>query len=206
MAYQPLHKFVFQTPAAISIAGASRSGKTTFVLNLLKHRRVMFSEPPKNVYFVFSYAQPFFREHPDITFTRSIPTPRANSLIIVDDAMFSRDKLRETAELFIGGSHHNGTSVIFISQYAFIQDPAYRVISLNSTALILFRSPRISQQVQTLSRQIFGSSEKLSQIYRQACQRPHSYIVLDLSQTCPDTYRVRSHILPHEGFEVVYET
>lgn len=181
------------------------------VRKLISFRNEMFDNPPADIFYVYVYEQPFFREHPDITFTQNIPEnldPEKNSLVIFDDFLANPSKLKEISAFFVGASHHWNSSVIFITQNLFLNDPVYRTISLNSTSLIIFRSVRIAEQLQILSRQLFGRNKGhlLPAIYSDACRKPFTYILIDLSQGCPDKFRVRTNVLPDEGPEIVYET
>lgn len=206
-----LNKFQFETPASVTMIGSSKSGKSTYIRKLLHYRKEMFDKKLDVIFYVYVYEQPFFKDHPDVVFTKDIPQnldPETNSLIIFDDFLSNRTKLKEICEYFIGAAHHYNASVIFITQNMFHQDSYFRTISLNSTALMIFRSVRIVDQLQVLSRQLFGGKRGhvLPRIYSDACKTPFSYILIDLSQTCPDNFRVRTRILPDEGPEVVYDT
>ena len=191
--------------------GSSKSGKSTYIRKLLRYRREMFDKEFDVVYYVFVFHQSWFAQINGVNFTKEIPQnldPERNSLIIFDDFLANRSKLKDICEYFIGAAHHYNASVIFITQNMFIQDSYFRTISLNSSALLIFRSVRIADQLQVLSRQLFGGKRGhvLPSIYSDACRTPFSYILIDLAQTCPDNFRVRTKILPDEGPEVVYDT
>lgn len=206
-----LDKFRFQMPASIKMIGSFKSGKSTYIRKLLRFRREMFDKEFYVVYYVFVFPQSWFSETSGVISIKEIPQdldPERNSLIIFDDFLANRTKLKDFCEYFIGAAHHYYASVIFITQIMFLQDAYFRTISLNSSALIIFRSVRIADQLQVLSRQLFGGSrgQVPPRIYSDACRTPFSYILIDLSQTCPDNFRVRAKILPDEGPEVVYDT
>ncbi|KAM7298947.1 hypothetical protein ISCGN_019514 [Ixodes scapularis] len=171
----------------------------------------MFDKEFHVIYYVYVFPQSWFSGTSGVIFTKEIPQnldPERDSLIIFDDFLANRTKLKDICEYFIGAAHHYNASVIFITQNMFLQDAYFRTISLNSSALLIFRSVRIADQLQVLSRQLFGGSrgQVLPRIYSDACRTPFSYLLIDLSQTCPDNFRVRAKILPDEGPEVVYDT
>lgn len=203
-------KFRFPPCSKIIISGSSQSGKSTMVRKIIAARNEIFDNPPEDIFYVYVYHQPFHQELPEVNFVQNIPgnlDPDRSSLVIFDDFLANPSKLKEISAFFVGASHHWNSSVIFITQNLFLNDPVYRTISLNSTSFIIFRSVRIADQLQILSRQLFGKNKShlLPTIYSDACRKPFTYILIDLSQGCPDKFRIRTNVLPKEGPEIVYE-
>jgi hypothetical protein len=64
----------------------------------------------------------------------------------------------------------------------------------------MLKNPRDVGVAKYMGRQVFGEKWRgFWQAYIQAInERPYGYLLLDLSQTCPDNYRVRSNIFPDE--------
>ena len=48
------------------------------------------------------------------------------------------------------------------------------------------------------------NSKFLTWAYRDATEKPYSYLLLDLTPTMNDDHRVRARILPHEKPQIVY--
>ena len=68
-------------------------------------------------------------------------------------------------------------------------------MSLNSQYLVLFKNPRDQQQVAILASQMYpGNASKLLDTYRQAIERPYGYLVVDLKQNTPESYRLQTYI------------
>ncbi|KAM7305650.1 hypothetical protein ISCGN_015547 [Ixodes scapularis] len=104
-----LNTFQFETPASVTMIGSSKSGKSTYIRKLLHYRQEMFDKKLDVIFYVYVYEQPFFKDHPDVVFTKDIPQnldPETNSLIIFDDFFSNRTKLKEICEYFIGAAHH----------------------------------------------------------------------------------------------------
>ena len=61
--------------------------------------------------------------------------------------------------------------------------------------------------VQVLNKQVYGSGSKhfLTKVFKDATRdKPFSYIVIDLSQQCPEIFRIRDTIIPIPGKTTVY--
>lgn len=125
---------VFAHPAVILIAGASRSGKTTLVTQLMKNRHIMFSPPPEKTYWFYTMEssvasiQPIL---PDIKFRDGVPTEETidsiikagrPKLVIMDDMqdiIDNKTHLTMLMNILTKKSHHGNLSLIFIAQNLF---------------------------------------------------------------------------------------
>lgn len=68
-------------------------------------------------------------------------------------------------------------------------------MSLNAHYIVLFKNPRAKDQVSCLARQICPDNVKFFQeSYADSCKEPHSYILLDMTQGCPEELRFRTKI------------
>lgn len=124
---------------------------------------------------------------------------KERNLVILDDLMHQVGNNSDVSELFTKGSHHRNLSVILIVQNMFFQSKVMRTMSLNSHYMVLFKNPRDAGQIRSLSSQLFpGKSLYLVDAYKQATSRPHGYLLLDLTQSTLEKYRVLSDILPNE--------
>ena len=133
----------FEACSIFTIAGATKSGKMSWVYNK------MFTEPVQKVMYCYGFYQPVFdkmsKNVPNISFHEGLPGEldsfvegSEHSLIILDDLMDL--VLRETKkqQLFTQGAHHLRLSVLFITHNCFQQGKCSRTISLNTHYLILF--------------------------------------------------------------------
>lgn len=203
-----MNKFI--SPCCVYISGCSQSGKTSFVKRLLEHRDVMFSNPPKKVYYFYGVYQKLFDEIKGVEFQHGLPEnyedfadPDGGSvLLIFDDLIQSAVKNSSVERLFTQGSHHLQLSVLLISQNSFQKGSSARTISLNSSYLILFRCPRDGQVIVNLGKQIFpGRGSLLTEAYNDAMKKKYNYLVVDLSPhfDFPD-WRLKTGVLPDEQF------
>jgi hypothetical protein len=71
--------------------------------------------------------------------------------------------------------------------------------------LVLLKNVRDKNQFTYLARQVFPEdSDGLYKAYQDATQRPHGYLVLDLSQDKEDRLRFRTIIFPSEYPPLIY--
>ena len=97
--------------------------------------------------------------------------------------------------MFKRAAHHKPCFVIFIMQNVFPPGKDARTRSLNTHYYVLTKNPRDKSQIEFLARQIRpGNAKALINIFEAATEKPHSYLLLDLTQECPDKYRYRSNL------------
>ena len=203
----------FNAPCTGIISGPTRSGKTTFTLNLLSHLDKMFTEPINKIYYFYGVWQSSFESFAGdkLVYLQELPTEeRINSLtngdhnlVIIDDMQITALNDPFVANLFCRESHHKNLSVFLLLQNLFHQGKYARDISLNSYYFILFKNPGDCQQIRYLGTQL-GIRKKLTSAYEDATLLPFSYLLIDLSPKSESTYMLRSHIFPFED-TIIYK-
>ena len=193
-------------PFGLMISGATKTGKTTFVKQLLVNASVMIEQPPENIIYFYSEYQDTFGEIevlvPGIQFVQGLPdsmidsiNPNTRNLYIIDDMMGEKDAV--IAKLFTKKSHHGNLSVIYIVQNLFHQSKEHRTISLNASYFVLTKNVRDASQVIHFAKQLYPNNTKFfQQAYQMATKEPYNYLFIDLTPTCPDEIRLRSGIFP----------
>ena len=119
-----------------------------------------------------------------------------NTLIIFDD-MLNTSNMKQIAELYSVQIRHRNLNSIFLTQKLFINDDFFRQISQNSDYFVVFKNPRNSTDIRTLSSQMSGSNELL-QIYEAATQAPYSYLFINLTQECIPHVRFLSALFKND--------
>jgi hypothetical protein len=194
----------FKVPAGFIVCGPTMSGKTQFVISLLKHQESMFSKPFHRVVVCYTEWQPLYDSMTDVEFVKGLePVLEENffdnkkcNLLILDDLSLSVcDDVRAT-KLFTQGIHHRNLSVMFILQNLYKQGKAMRDIMLNAQYLILFKNVRDVSQIAVLARQT-GLSH-LPEAYRKVTSEAYQPLVVDMRPETKDYLRIRSHILPDQ--------
>jgi hypothetical protein len=140
---------------------------------------------------------------PGIEFHKGLPTDFNNDtgrhwLMILDDLQYEISKSPEVSNAFTRNCHHNLVSLIFICQNFYYKN--IRTITTNCKYLCIFKNPRDSAAITHLSRQCNGGKRNklMENAYAECMTKPYGYIVIDLSQSQDDRYRLRDSLFPEE--------
>jgi GTPase SAR1 family protein len=207
---------LLQTPFTMACAGATSSGKTSFVKRLLSHLYQMTTQEPKSILYCYGTFQPAYaemeRDHSQITFQEGLPnkvdletlSETGSSMVILDDLMDEVNNSKEMQKLFTQYSHHKKISVIFVSQNLYFGGKYGKTINLNSHYLVLFKNPNLSQ-IRILGQQLLpGRSKVLTEAYEDATAERYGYLLVDLHPANDRDLMFRTHIFPGED-AVVYQ-
>ena len=201
-------QFEFRHPTTILISGPTRSGKTKFLVDVLKEN--LISPKPTRIIWVYAEWQPLYDEvkkyWPFAEFTRVMDANiyetlqgDDHNLVVIDDMMSEMGSSASLTNLFTKGSHHRNLTVVFIVQNLFHQAKSMRTVSLNSHYMVLFKNPRDSGQIRTLATQMFPKHPKfLSSAFEDATSVKYGYLVLDLHPDTSEELRVRSGIFSYD--------
>lgn len=210
------------SPFNFLVAGPSKSGKTTFVANLLKSGKDMFSKQPDNVILYYANDQAIYDElmalkliNEKINFNDTDPSyddilnkvapykDMNGSLIIFDDTL--SDIKPGFEKIFQVLGHHTQCSLIYLTQNLFHNSKTFRNVTLQLDYITLKRNQRDSSQIRTLASQLCpGNSDWIVDIYNEATKDPYTYILVDCSADSPSELKIRSNIFPHEAPYTVY--
>ncbi len=211
-----------QTPFNCIVSGMSKSGKTTLVRNLLSLKADIFSAKPNYVICYYKFMQDIYQT--------MLNEGLIDELVSIDETDFSYEAIQEKIQPYIHGngclvlfddtmteitndfeqvftnlSHHNNTSVIFVTQNLFYNNNSYRTMSRNTDYLFIMKNARDKQQIAILAKQFCpGNSTYVVQSFTDATRSPFSYILIDFTQNCPDPLRLRAKIFPQEFPYTVY--
>lgn len=207
----------FHSPATAMIVGPTMSGKTSLIYEILKHADGMFQTPPERIVIAYTEYQPLFEEMEKnidrLVLHQGLPSKEQiedwsegvqHIVLVLDDMMMQVAKSEESLNLFCVTAHHRRISVFMLAQNLYMPGKFARTISLNCHYVILFRNVRDSRQVLTFGSQVFPLKLKyFKEAYDKATSRPFGYLVVDMSPSTEDSYRLRTRILPNED-TIVY--
>lgn len=197
---------MIRNPFRMVISGASHSGKSSFIFDLLKVKNI-FDQEFHCIKFHYSFYQPLYdimkKAISNISFHKGLPTQIdkrhvKTCLLIFDDLLLDLNTSTNLIlNLFTVSSHHANKSVILVSQSLFFKTPMYRTLTLNANYLVIFANPRDRSQIVHIGKQMFPHKTGfLPAVYHIATvNKPFSFIFLDLNQSTLDNFRVWSDIL-----------
>ena len=209
----------FRFPFSWLVAGGSGCGKTTKVLNFIKHHKQMTNNPTcDNIVYYYNQWQEAYNspelKKAGVKWVQGLPTLEkiksdtyvskdTGSIIVIDD--FAHVAGKDILELFTVYAHHGNCSCIFLSQNLFDKNPVFRQISLNSTYISVFKNPRDKMQINAFAKQIHPTNSKfVIESFLEATKKPFSYMLFDNHQMTPDQLRIRSRILPDEAPMIIW--
>jgi SpoVK/Ycf46/Vps4 family AAA+-type ATPase len=211
----------FHVPSSFILAGSSSCGKTTWVLNVLRHGRQMFRDPRvmDHVYYFYNIWQEAFdifdKEGIVTEWINEVPTRESitelterhkktgGSVVVIDD--YANSLPKESVELFTIMAHHLRLCIFLQSQSLFPNNVAYRELSLNANYLIVFKTSRDLEQVRRLARQLAPTNFlTVVKIYEDETENQFSYLLVDLHHSTPKLLKYRSNVLPSDGPMAIY--
>ena len=189
--------YILPRSATLNLCGPSQSGKTTFLLCLLREADKVFQEPFKRIFFSYSEDQHMYEEikqlFPETVFHKGIPdlqtleefcsSVEGYSLLIFDDLQTSMDT-QEVSELFLRVAHHKCTYIINLQQAIFRAGYNARLQSINSSHFCLTKSNRdrlmikrfFSQLAPTQSSKLLAVYDDMMETENSSPAPPHMWI------------------------------
>ena len=211
------------------ICGPSKSGKTTFLRNLLLNSRYeeQFMQKPAYVLLYYTNHQILYdalheigviNEMIDLSVPRNMEEFNKNnlvrkvspykdgngSLVIFDDTL--SDVNKEYEKIFGGLGNHYNTSLIFFTQNLYYNNNSYRNISLQMEYFVIMANPRSRSQILYMARMMCpGNSKGIMEIYDSVVRdKPYSYLFFDFVSGSPKEILIRTNIFLREQPYTVY--
>jgi len=210
-----LYDLRFRPGATHLLAGPSGSGKTFTIKEILQNKNEIFhnGHQIKNVVVFYASWQSIYTDLQAnqlvSRWINKMPTndeyvqivePYKNaggSIVIIDDFMSEIGK--DLVDIVTVSARHNNASTFILLQSLFPIARMARQISLNVKYMYIFKNPRENAQFSHLIRQVLPQDNRwMQQAYAEATKNPYSYVMLDMTQECPDKIRFRSSILPSQ--------
>lgn len=204
--------FRFRCPFNAIVVGSSQSGKSTWVVELLKHTG-LFDQPINQVLWYHGIESTNLPSGPHIKTIAGLPEistlkhlstqDRGHRVVVIDDllteAIANKDLI---AQLWTRMSHHCNMSFLLLSQSLF-EIP--RLIRNNSHYMILFKALADRLNVVNLGKQIFpGQLQYFLTSFNDATERSFGYIVITAHpredqahfRLCTDVFGIPKLYLP----------
>ena len=207
----------FETPSNICLYGATQSGKTSFVLRLLKHKDIMFTTEPKRILYCYGAKQSAYEVltgDKDITMHEGLPSrsivneftyDKAPTLMVLDDLLGDIVNSKDVQHYVTVMSHHNNMSIIMLLQSIFPKGAYARTISLNCHYMILFSNKRDGNQVKVLGSQLMPRRVKyFTDSYMKATVNRWGYLLIDIHPNSDSLFELRTRIFPDDDPLIIY--
>lgn len=121
--------------------------------------------------------------------------------MVIDDLMDETSEL--VSKIFTKFGHHKNITCIFITHNLFPKNKHCRNLSLNAHYIVVMKNVRDKSQIACLARQVYpGKSRVLIDVFERATKNPFSYLLIDFSNRCPETMRLKSDLFSDEGMTV----
>ena len=124
-------------------------------------------------------------------------------LLVLDDLMVAaKSPFLDT--LFTLGSHNWGVSVVLVTQHLFGKE--LRIARNNSHYIILLRNPAGALQIRNIASQLFpGRVPYFMEAYKDATEKPFSYLVIDMHPKTDEMNRLKTRIFQdNDGYTTIY--
>lgn len=199
--------FRFLIPSNSLLVGPSRSGKSTFMFNVL--RQGFIHPQPDKITWCYAVWQPLYetilRALPRVQFVKGIPynledenyfDGRKQNVLILDDFLSEAKNDKRISRLFTQTSHHKNVLIFLLLQNLFPRGKESRDIALNSHYVTLFNSPVDRQQIKVFARRIFPDNvSKFMSLYETAVETPYGNLTVDLAPCTSEKNRLHLNIL-----------
>ena len=183
----------------MAVCGPSGCGKTEIIFQMLLKNT--FFPNFKSIYYFYQHDQPKFQtmeRNLNIYFTKfsgfEFISQLENCLLVFDDSCEEIFNDKEFSKLATAGRHKK-ISVIYVKHNLFQQSKWSRTIDLNTTHIILFKSPRDIQQISYIGKQL-NNTNFLKDSYDLSTKQPFGHLLIDLDPKTTDSLRYCSNIVP----------
>ena len=193
-----MNKIIFTNDRLfMAVVGPGGSGKTRLIFSMLASQT--FHPGFSKVFYFYKEYQPLFSEmekNLNIEFVPCLDFDMIKNLedclLIFDDSCEEIYQEKEFVKLAVAGRHKK-VHCIFVKHNLFHQSKWSRTIDLNTTHIVLFKSPRDLQQIDHFGRQL-KKVEFLRDCYTQVTALPYGRLLIDLDPKTSEVLRFGSNI------------
>ena len=182
----------------MAVCGPSCCGKTELIFQMLLKN--IFYPKFNSIYYFYQHEQPKFssmERNLNIFFTKflgfDLISQLENRLLVFDISCKEIFNDKEFSKLATAGRQRN-ISVIYVKHNLFQQSKWSRTIDLNTTHIILFKSPRDKRQITYIGTKL-NNTIFLKESYELATKLPFGHLLIDWDPKASDSLRYCSNIV-----------
>jgi hypothetical protein len=189
------------------VVGGTKSGKTTWIIKVIKRLPFMFTKAPKSVHFYYQkYRKAEFdnlKKNYKVNFALGLPSekeiekladPEVMRMIVIDDGMFNVAKDQHLAKLFTTHCNNGNLIVVILSQNLNLRGQNTSTIACNTHYIVLLDSPRNYYAFRKLGQETEFSEPFLREVYNEVMKKHYSTLVIDLHTATNKLQRIRTKI------------
>lgn len=188
-------------PCNILVSGPSGSGKSVWIMNLVKNYKNLITPIPQNIV----YAYGIYNDIVPLMDTLGVKTVagspesvlkslNGSCLLILDDLQTSLTE-EYLNWLFLARTHHENICCVTVVQNLFAKN--IKSARQNCHYIVLLNGVAYRLQVRILGSQLFpGQSNFFSDAYNQTMSEKYASLFIDLHPRTPEALRLRGNIFP----------
>ena len=193
----------------VSVVGPAGSGKTRLIGRMIVNQAKLFSPSFDKIIYFYNHYQELYETiltncestQVDIEFTQALEwkslekteVQKKRILFVLVDLFAEAAKSKKFLAPVIAGRHRN-IHLVVLRHNLIQQTKSSRTIDLNVTRIILFNSPRDSEQVGISGRQL-GEQHLTMEAYKRATRKPFGHLMIDLDIRSSKTFRYSLSVL-----------
>lgn len=209
-----------QSPTTMALYGPTQSGKTQFVINLLKNTNVMFTKKVDEIFYCYVAWQKcydqiqtvegvnkvtMFQGMPSVEQCKKWSYMKNHIIVVFDDLMTELSNDKEMVKFVTVYSHHLRITIVVLLHNIF--HGKLRTLSLNTHYVVLFNNKRDTLQVRTFATRVMSENIKFfMKSFKKAMERPYGYLFVDMHPKSDEKYELRTRIFPYETPTIVYQS
>jgi len=182
-------------PCSMIVSGATSSGKSTWLSQLLLEKQVLFEEgsPVWTILYCCGIHSKSYdaleRDMPEITFKLGLPSQddlttlaarKGRKILVLDDLGRACVRSPEIEAVFTQGMHHLEIAVVMVLQNLYQNGASATTISRNASYFVLFANNSDRQQIATKARQMYpGQARYMVSAYAMATREKYGYLFVD---------------------------
>lgn len=209
-----------KSPFTCIVAGPPKSGKTQWVLTLLRLRERMIDKPVDKVFWFYgednatvrylqtgAFSLPIYLEKGLPSSFEEYLDDTEHRLIIIDDLMMSAGSSDKVTDLFCNKVQHANVSVVLLMQNIFYHGKERTTLMRCASYLVLFKNPMDKSIPFFLATKLMPHNRKaFMDIFTKATTPAHGYLFCDGTQYTPDRARLRTDIFNSSVAQRVFYT